>query len=48
VPATLLQLQLLTSNAACGNLGEDAAKVLAGEFDAANARRVQREVLLKR
>ena len=49
----MLQLQLLTKRnapAPAETWGEDAAKVLAGEFDAANARRVQHvlKVLLKR
>ena len=49
----MLQLQLLTKRNAPAPVetwGEDAAKVLAGEFDAANARRVQHvlKVLLKR
>lgn len=49
----MLQLQLLTKRnapAPAETWGEDAAKVLAGEFDASNARRVQNvlKVLLKR
>ena len=49
----MLQLQLLTKRnapAPAETWGEDAAKVLAAEFDAANARRVQTvlKVLLKR
>ena len=49
----LLQLQLLTKRNAAApaeTWGEDTAKVLAGEFDAGNARRVQTvlKVLLKR
>ena len=49
----MLQLQLLTKrNAATPQetWGEDTAKVLAADFDAANARRVQTvlKVLLKR
>ncbi len=49
----MLQLQLLTKRNAPAPLdtwGEDAAKVLAGDFEAANARRVQTvlKVLLKR
>jgi hypothetical protein len=49
----MLQLQLLTKRNAptpAETWGEDAAKVLAGEFDAGNARRVQNvlKVLLKR
>ena len=49
----MMQLQLLTKrNAAAPSetWGEDTAKVLAGDFDAANARRVQTvlKVLLKR
>ncbi len=49
----MLQLQLLTKRNAPAPVetwGDDAAKVLAGEFDAANARRVQNvlKVLLKR
>jgi hypothetical protein len=49
----MLQLQLLTKRNAptpAETWGEDAAKVLAGEFEASNARRVQNvlKVLLKR
>ena len=49
----MLQLQLLTKRNAPAPVetwGDDAAKVLAGDFDAANARRVQNvlKVLLKR
>lgn len=49
----MLQLQLLTKRnapAPAETWGEDAAKVLSGEFDASNARRVQNalKVLLKR
>ena len=49
----MLQLQLLTKRNAPAPIetwGEDAAKVLSGEFDAANGRRVQNalKVLLKR
>jgi hypothetical protein len=49
----MMQLQLLTKRNAAApaeTWGEDTAKVLAGEFDAANARRVQTvlKVLLKR
>ena len=49
----MMQLQLLTKRNAPAPIetwGDDAAKVLAGEFDAANARRVQNalKVLLKR
>ena len=49
----MLQLQLLTKRnapAPAETWGDDAAKVLAGEFDAGNARRVQNalKVLLKR
>jgi ATP-dependent RNA helicase SUPV3L1/SUV3 len=49
----MLQLQLLTKRnapAPAETWGEDAAKVLAAEFDAGNARRVQTvlKVLLKR
>ena len=49
----MLQLQLLTRRNAPAPLetwGQDAAKVLAADFDAGNARRVQNalKVLLKR